>query len=59
MARLHLKVDYDEVARDLGIEGPYTVTYHLHPPDPAASRHAQEAAARHAATRSPSGSSAG
>ncbi|MGI8329405.1 indolepyruvate ferredoxin oxidoreductase family protein [Actinomadura scrupuli] len=31
VARLHLKVDYDEVARDLSIEGPYTVTYHLHP----------------------------
>jgi indolepyruvate ferredoxin oxidoreductase len=32
VARLHLKVDYDEVARDLGIEGPYRVKYHLHPP---------------------------
>ncbi|MGF7238645.1 MAG: DUF6537 domain-containing protein, partial [Frankia sp.] len=32
VARLHLKVDYDRVARDLGIEGPYSVTYHLHPP---------------------------
>ena len=32
MARLHLKVDYDEVARELGIDGPYSVTYHLHPP---------------------------
>jgi indolepyruvate ferredoxin oxidoreductase len=32
VARLHLAVDYDAAARDLGIEGPYTVTYHLHPP---------------------------
>jgi indolepyruvate ferredoxin oxidoreductase len=32
VARLHLKADYDRVARDLGIEGPYTVKYHLHPP---------------------------
>jgi len=32
VARLHLKIDYDRVARDLGIEGPYSVTYHLHPP---------------------------
>ncbi|XVQ14762.1 indolepyruvate ferredoxin oxidoreductase family protein [Spirillospora sp. CA-255316] len=32
VARLHLKVDYDRVARELGIEGPYSVTYHLHPP---------------------------
>jgi indolepyruvate ferredoxin oxidoreductase len=32
VARLHLRVDYDEVARELGIEGPYSVTYHLHPP---------------------------
>ncbi len=32
VARLHLKVDYDEVARELGIDGPYSVTYHLHPP---------------------------
>ena len=32
VARLHLKVDYGRVARDLGIEGPYSVTYHLHPP---------------------------
>ncbi len=32
VARLHLKVDYDEVAQELGIEGPYSVTYHLHPP---------------------------
>jgi indolepyruvate ferredoxin oxidoreductase len=32
VARLHLKADYDQVARDLGIEGPYSVTYHLHPP---------------------------
>ncbi len=32
VARLHLAVDYDRAARDLGIEGPYSVTYHLHPP---------------------------
>jgi indolepyruvate ferredoxin oxidoreductase len=32
VARLHLNVDYDEVARTLGIDGPYKVTYHLHPP---------------------------
>ncbi|RAY12646.1 indolepyruvate ferredoxin oxidoreductase [Actinomadura craniellae] len=32
VARLHLNVDYDRVARELGIEGPYSVTYHLHPP---------------------------
>lgn len=32
VARLHLKVDYDEVARGLGIDGPHQVTYHLHPP---------------------------
>ncbi|MWA03546.1 indolepyruvate ferredoxin oxidoreductase family protein [Actinomadura sp. LD22] len=32
VARLHLKVDYDQVARDLGIEGPYSVAYQLHPP---------------------------
>jgi indolepyruvate ferredoxin oxidoreductase len=32
VARLHLMADYGEVARNLGIEGPYTVTYHLHPP---------------------------
>ncbi len=32
VARLHLKVDYDRVAGDLGIEGRYAVTYHLHPP---------------------------
>jgi indolepyruvate ferredoxin oxidoreductase len=32
VARLHRQVDYDAVARDLGIEGPYTVRYHLHPP---------------------------
>jgi indolepyruvate ferredoxin oxidoreductase len=32
VARLHLKVDYDHVARDLGIDGAYSVTYHLHPP---------------------------
>ncbi|MFA1546275.1 indolepyruvate ferredoxin oxidoreductase family protein [Actinomadura chokoriensis] len=32
VARLHLKADYGRIARDLGIEGPYSVTYHLHPP---------------------------
>jgi indolepyruvate ferredoxin oxidoreductase len=32
VARLHLKVDYERVAADLGIEGPFSVTYHLHPP---------------------------
>jgi indolepyruvate ferredoxin oxidoreductase len=32
VARLHLAADYDQVARDLGIDGPYKVTYHLHPP---------------------------
>ncbi len=32
VARLHLEVDYDDVARRLGITGPYAVTYHLHPP---------------------------
>lgn len=32
VARLHLKADHRQNARDLGIEGPYQVTYHLHPP---------------------------
>ncbi|MGW1029451.1 indolepyruvate ferredoxin oxidoreductase family protein [Streptomyces sp. NPDC002577] len=32
VARLHLKADHHQIARDLGIEGPYAVTYHLHPP---------------------------
>ena len=32
VARLHLAADYGKAARDLGIEGPYSVTYHLHPP---------------------------
>jgi indolepyruvate ferredoxin oxidoreductase len=32
VARLHRKIDYGAVARDLGIEGDYTVTYQLHPP---------------------------
>ena len=32
VARLHLKADYSRVAEELGIEGPYSVTYHLHPP---------------------------
>jgi indolepyruvate ferredoxin oxidoreductase len=32
VARLHLRADYGKIARDLGIEGRHTVTYHLHPP---------------------------
>ncbi len=32
VARLHLKADYGRISRELGIEGPYTVKYHLHPP---------------------------
>ncbi|UGQ12460.1 indolepyruvate ferredoxin oxidoreductase family protein [Yinghuangia sp. ASG 101] len=32
VARLHLKADHRHTARELGIDGPYTVTYHLHPP---------------------------
>ncbi len=32
VARLHLKMDYGQVARELGIEGPYAVEYQLHPP---------------------------
>jgi indolepyruvate ferredoxin oxidoreductase len=32
VARLHLKSDYDRIARDLGIEGPYSVSYQLQPP---------------------------
>jgi indolepyruvate ferredoxin oxidoreductase len=32
VARLHLAADYDQAARELGIDGPYAVTYHLHPP---------------------------
>jgi indolepyruvate ferredoxin oxidoreductase len=32
VARLHLLADYDAAAADLGIDGPYSVTYHLHPP---------------------------
>lgn len=32
VARMHLAVDYDKVAQDYGIDGPYKVTYHLHPP---------------------------
>lgn len=31
VARLHAATDYDAIARDLGIEGPHTVRYHLHP----------------------------
>jgi indolepyruvate ferredoxin oxidoreductase len=32
VARLHLLADYDRMAAQLGIDAPYTVTYHLHPP---------------------------
>jgi indolepyruvate ferredoxin oxidoreductase len=32
VARLHLAADYDAAAREVGIEGPYKVKYHLHPP---------------------------
>ncbi|MCX4092571.1 indolepyruvate ferredoxin oxidoreductase family protein [Nocardia sp. alder85J] len=32
VARLHLAADYDRIARDLGIEGAYSVKYQLHPP---------------------------
>jgi indolepyruvate ferredoxin oxidoreductase len=32
VARLHLKADYGRIAHDLGIQGPFKVTYHLHPP---------------------------
>jgi indolepyruvate ferredoxin oxidoreductase len=32
VARLHLKADYGRIAGELGIAGPYKVTYHLHPP---------------------------
>jgi indolepyruvate ferredoxin oxidoreductase len=32
VARLHLAFDYDAAARELGIDGPYTLKYHLHPP---------------------------
>jgi indolepyruvate ferredoxin oxidoreductase len=32
VARLHLKVDYQQIAAELGIDGPYTLRYHLHPP---------------------------
>jgi indolepyruvate ferredoxin oxidoreductase len=32
VARLHLKADYGKRAADLGIEGPYSLQYHLHPP---------------------------
>jgi indolepyruvate ferredoxin oxidoreductase len=31
VARLHLAVNYDQVARRLGIEGPYELKYHLFP----------------------------
>jgi indolepyruvate ferredoxin oxidoreductase len=31
VARLHLATRYDRIARDLGIEGPYTLKYHLQP----------------------------
>jgi indolepyruvate ferredoxin oxidoreductase len=32
VARLHLRADYGQIARGLGISGRYSVTYHLHPP---------------------------
>ncbi len=32
VARLHRQVDLDHLARDVGIDGPYRVRYHLHPP---------------------------
>ncbi|ROO86231.1 indolepyruvate ferredoxin oxidoreductase [Actinocorallia herbida] len=32
VARLHLKVDYDALAADMGIEGAYKVVFQLHPP---------------------------
>jgi len=32
VARLHLKVDHGALAHELGIDGPFRVTYHLHPP---------------------------
>jgi indolepyruvate ferredoxin oxidoreductase len=32
VARLHLKADYRRMANDLGIEGSYSLQYHLHPP---------------------------
>jgi indolepyruvate ferredoxin oxidoreductase len=32
VARLHLAADYDRMARDLGLDDGYTITYHLHPP---------------------------
>jgi indolepyruvate ferredoxin oxidoreductase len=32
VARLHLQADYERTARQLGIDGEYSVTYHLHPP---------------------------
>jgi len=32
VARLHLAVDYDHLADELGIDGAYEVTFHLHPP---------------------------
>lgn len=32
VARLHTSTRYELIAKDLGIEGPYEVKYHLHPP---------------------------
>jgi indolepyruvate ferredoxin oxidoreductase len=32
VARLHLKADYRSVARELGLDGSYSLEYHLHPP---------------------------
>ncbi|HUJ66015.1 MAG TPA: DUF6537 domain-containing protein, partial [Acidimicrobiales bacterium] len=32
VARLHLKADYRSVATELGLDGSYSLEYHLHPP---------------------------
>ena len=32
VARLHLRLDLDDVADELGLDGGYRVQYHLHPP---------------------------
>jgi indolepyruvate ferredoxin oxidoreductase len=32
VARLHREADLDHIAREVGIDGPYAVRYHLHPP---------------------------
>ena len=51
VARLHLGADYGKAARDLGIEGPYSVTYHLHPPVLRWLGDAEETAAQRAVRR--------